>query len=313
MVLDIRRGLDSLHVVWVRESYIDLAYVEKIVKLLEASLICLDGNFENGVRQIFGRIRNVRRLKKERDLHGVTDLYIFSDLSPEAQYLAMVAKHNKANISLVEDGVAIYDIGGVFSVDMLKVFLARLLYGWWWKKPSRIGGLLLHKTIYAVKPELVRKDISLDCNILKIICNKKCEEFLEYESLEPGAIVFLMPFIGRWDDSVNSLILKIKGVLQEWEGRVYLKFHPIDKIDVIDCAIDKLCLRNFSLMKSDVPAEVYFANGVSDVIVVGMTTSSLHIISNIFSSVRAKYVNIDVAKDWAVFYKKMGVEEYKIC
>jgi len=311
-VIGNKRNLESVKIVWIKESDIGFDFIKWVVELLGASLFCLKDNRKMGGRQIIGRYINLRIIKNEGCLHKFDDLYIFNDLAPEVQYLAKIAMTNGARVNLIEDGVAIYDVGGRFDVKWYKVLLGKFFYGFWWRKPSRIGGLLLHQRIYAVRPDMVRKDIVFGVQLSRIPPPPAWGyDFFGVSKLDSGSVILLIPFLGG-EGGARSFVNIMRRDLSCHFGRLYLKFHPQDKSYLIEFVLNELRLSNLFVLRSDLPAEVYLSRDSHDVTVVGFMTSSLHIINNLFLPSCAKYISVGLSDDWHAFYKNMGVVEYKV-
>ncbi|KAI5912298.1 alpha-2,8-polysialyltransferase family protein [Azoarcus sp. PA01] len=311
VILRSAKANSTITIIWIKESDINPSYVRRIIQELGASLVCLKGAEGGSINRTLNRISNLRKLKSIDTLKEATELYIFNDLSPEVQLIVRLTKKNNPSVNLVEDGVAIYDIGGYFNTNFFKILLGKLFYGPWWRKSNRIGGVRLHNAIYAINPALVRKEISNGVEIKKIkFCVNSFSTFCDSDHIKANSIVFLLPFIG-YENSEVKIINRIKSSLREFKGNVYLKLHPQDKPMVAKKILSMLDSFECHILRSDMPAEIYFISSQSERTVVGFKTSALHVLRSFCPSVKAKYFGVGLEDNWIRFYKEMNVEEYK--
>lgn len=298
-------------IIWIKESPINQDFIDTITQHLGATLLCLKGAEGGIVKTTTNRVHNLRKIKSLEALNKATDLYFFNDMSPEVQLIAKISKKNGGSINLVEDGVAIYEVGGVFRKNHFKLLLGKLIYGWWWEKPQRIGETRLHDTIYAISPEQVRKNISSNVALKKIAIDmESLSELFPYDETTPNSIVFLLPFIGSLSD-LHGIDRLLKKHLHGFREKVYLKFHPQEKQTVKDSLLSLPDYSGYEILRNDFPVEVLFLRSPGKRTVVGFKTSALHVLKSFCSSVDPKYLREDVDEGWVDFYKNMNIEEYK--
>lgn len=310
-ILENTKTSSSPIIIWIQESSIDQIFVETITKHLGATLICLKGAEKGALKSTINRIHNIRRIRSLNALTKSIDLYYFNDLGPEVQLLAKLTKKTGGTTSLVEDGVAIYDIGGEFKKSLFKLFLGKLAYGYWWKKPRRIGETMLHDKIYAINPQIIRKYICTGAKVHKLLINKKTlSNLFHYSQTEPDSIVVLLPFIGS-----ASQVGKINEFLTEslvnFDNKIYLKFHPQERDTVIDSLLSLGNYFHYEILPSNLPVEILVLTSPGKRTVVGFKTSALHVLKSFCPSVEPKYFRKGLSDDWIQFYRAMGVEEYK--
>lgn len=298
-------------IIWIKESLIDQDFINTITQHLEATLVCLKGAERGAATTTVNRIHNLRTIKSLEALNKVTDLYFFNDLSPEVQLIAKISKKNGGNANLVEDGVAIYDIGGVFKRNYFKLLLGKLAYGWWWEKPQRIGETRLHDAIHAINPGQVRKNISNGAALKKLTIDANIlSKLFPYDQTIPNSIVFLLPFIGS-PASVHEIDRVLKIHLHNFREKVYLKFHPQEKQATRDSLLSLPGYSGYEILRSDLPIEVLFLRSPGKRTVVGSRTSALHVLKSFCPSVAPKYLPEEMDENWIAFYKEMNVEKYK--
>lgn len=298
-------------IIWIQESSIDQIFIETITKHLGATLVCLKGAEKDALKSTINRIHNVRKIRSLKALTKSIELYYFNDLGPEVQLLAKLAKKTGGTTSLVEDGVAIYDIGGEFKKSLLKLFLGKLAYGCWWEKPRRIGETKLHDKIYAINPQIIRKSISTRAKIHKLLINKKTlSNLFHYSQTEPDSIVVLLPFIGS-ASQVGKINESLRESLVNFDNKVYLKFHPQERDTIIDSLLSLGNYFHYEILPSNLPVEILFLTSPGKRTVVGFKTSALHVLKSFCPSVEPKYFRKGLSDDWMQFYRAMGVEEYK--
>jgi len=227
------------------------------------------------------------------------------------QLLAKLAKKKGGTTSLVEDGVAIYDIGGEFKKNPLKALLGKLVYGCWWEKPRRIGETKLHDKIYAINPSITRRSINKKAKTQKLAINEKTLSYLfPYGETEPDSTVVLLPFIGS-TSKVSEIDEYLRKPLLSFENKVYLKFHPQERIEIIDRLLAQSHYSNYEILPSNLPIEILFLRSPGKRTVVGFKTSALHTLKSFCTSVEPRYFREGLSDDWIKFYRAMGIEEYK--
>lgn len=298
-------------IIWIRESSIDQRFIEKITKHLGATLLCLKGTEKDAINSTINRVCNLRKIRSFKTLKNPIELYYFNDLGPEVQLLAKLAKKKGGTTSLVEDGVAIYDIGGEFKKNPLKALLGKLVYGCWWEKPRRIGETKLHDKIYAINPSITRRSINKNAKTQKLAINEKTLSYLfPYGETEPDSTVVLLPFIGS-TSKVSEIDEYLRKSLLSFENKVYLKFHPQERIEIIDRLLAQSHYSNYEILPSNLPIEILFLRSPGKRTVVGFKTSALHTLKSFCTSVEPRYFREGLSDDWIKFYRAMGIEEYK--
>lgn len=298
-------------IIWIKESPINQDFINAITQHLGATLICLKGTEGGAAKTTANRIENLRRIKSLEALNKIIDFYFFNDLNPEVQLIAKISRKNGGSTNLVEDGVAIYDIGGTFRKNYFKLLLGKLAYGWWWEKPKRIGETRLHDTIHAINPKQVRKNISDRVTLKKLTIDiNTLSNIFPYNETTPNSIVFLLPFIGG-SSSLHEIDGLLKKYLHNFREKVYLKFHPQEKKTVRDSLLSLPGYSSYETLRNDLPIEVLFLRSPGTRTVVGFKTSALHVLKSFCSSVDPKYLREDMDENWVLFYERMSVEEYK--
>ncbi|MFV0437378.1 MAG: polysialyltransferase family glycosyltransferase [Desulfopila sp.] len=308
---------------WIEESNISEDFVSvlwgnccrKIIKVPGAGKI--EGKFDRTIQ----KFRNVRQIKKNineikaRCNSKITELYIFNDNSPETQCLMHCAARDGGKIYLGEDGVAIYDIGGLFRVNLANKWIGKLIYGLWWDPQKRMGLSRKISIIYAFYPNCVRRDI-LDFKKILAIPELNYDNYKNIiNSLRlplidiTDAIVWVVPL------STETKSEKINCFLEELilsEGKAILKFHPRENERFIQNLKIRLQDKIFYEFPKELPVEILFLQKSQAVKIIGCGSSALHIVKKINENVQVfhlNYNNEDSAIDnWREFYETIGVK-----
>ncbi|MGV8934445.1 MAG: polysialyltransferase family glycosyltransferase [Gallionellaceae bacterium] len=309
---------EKAYFIWLDEADIDEEFVLNLVDHNNSSLVKLPGS--NRQKSKLSRFRqqhdNIKYIKKNLALKTCTSLLIFNDLTPETQFLIHIAKSNNAKISLGEDGVAIYGLGGIISVSLTKKVIGKLIYGWWWRPFEKIGINPLVSNVYAARPSNVRSDVSHNKKIsylpiIDTLAQENATKVIKIELSEYIESIFcIIPLsitVGK------SKIASFVNSLEKLNMKIVLKFHPREPAENINEIIGNINLVDKLIASKNLPAELYCLGVNTPTLVVGYRSSALHIIASLNPSVNIAYYepsdDVDGAK-WKNFYQALGVKRF---
>jgi len=303
--------------VWVEESVIDADFIQYVININKAKLIKLNGGGEKGkIGRTLQKLSNIRELKSFLLKNNFSELFVFNDLTPEAQFLINEIHQNGGHIYLGEDGVALYETAGIIKANILNKLFGKLVYGMWWSSKDKIGLNPRIKTIYACKPELVRSEIALHRSVLGFPRpDIQCFQVLFKSIIESimtlgNFMLFILPLSGSVTiQEINSFLMKAAG----GNVKLGLKFHPREHDERIKLITENIPTDSYIMVPKGLPAEYICMLSPPPMMVIGCRSSALHIINTLFTEIEVRYFEPSVKKDsakWENFYKEMGVQEF---
>ncbi|MET4578311.1 hypothetical protein [Ottowia thiooxydans] len=293
-------------------------FAKEIIDPKKFQLICLSGRYnQNGILSKIIKIKSSASEIRNEISPLISNFYIFHDIIPESQAFLnqQYSRGKEPIVTLLEDGVALYGPGGVYSWNLIQTLKNKLISGWRWKGLSRVGTHPRISRIQCFYPKLLREDLKsklVSCLPKNLPSELKSRIDSKIFLLDKNSTIIALPFIDpRHTQLLNGLIESSILFCIENQTKPVFKFHPRESMQN---SFAKERLKEFAIAPQWIPIEVLLLANSEVHSFISSRTSALHISKHLFPSMRIAYFDDETDSKgltWIEFLNAAGVPSLK--